>query len=143
MLSLNLFPRAARRSAGALERMSRSCPSCASAMPIWRWSGPAVRHDQPQGSSWWRYLRHRLYCRNCGAELRPKRNLFGHSVWVLIGSMFVASLLVARGAVSVATLDKYRGFMPAVFPLACIPLLLAQAKWGTSFTVSTKRGAAE
>ena len=143
MPSFNSFPCAARRSAGALERMSRLCPNCACTVPILRWSGPAVRHDRPHGAGWWRYLPHRLYCRNCGVELRPRRNLFGHLVWVLLGAMLAAALLVTLGIVSVSTLDRYRGFIPAVFPVLCIVLVLAQASWGTSFIASQERPAAK
>ena len=82
-----------------------------------------MRYHKEPGASWLRFAPQHYYCRNCGAEIRRTLTLVGYVVWALILGLF---------AVAAFAIFTPWGTLPAMlWALACIPLSLVTALWGT------------
>jgi hypothetical protein len=97
-----------------------------------------VRRYPGPGARWFQFIPRRLYCRECGVELRRAALPLSYVLWALMGALFVLALLFVLGRVSWAPLNQHRAVVPLVWVTLCVPVVLIQARWGTRFLLATQ-----
>jgi hypothetical protein len=107
-------------------------------MPIWRWSGPIVIIRPKPGTSWFRYVPQRFFCRSCGIELRSVLGPLGYVTMLLtIGLTLAVGFLVLRYS-PIATFNRYIAAIALTYVLSIFALCLVQLRWGTTFKLPPK-----
>jgi hypothetical protein len=115
------------------ERMSRQCPACRTAIPIWRWRGPLVKYHRKPGTSWLRFTPEHLYCRNCGVEVRRTLLPLGRMALVLMVAWGVAANLAVFTGRSWGSLNGYKALAVILWVPLCVALSFIMAVWGTHY----------
>lgn len=112
--------------------MARHCPACGHNIPIHRFGGLVVRHEPTPASGWFRCAPQRLFCPACGVEVHSKWRPLAYWVCAAMLLLFVVAMLATVGVLPLGSWGAYRGDLGEFWILACIPLVLAQARWGTN-----------